>query len=190
MRLALIFSMFALPALADDLRSPADFATIADDQARAEAIFAEAAKVFQHPRCSNCHPVGERPFQGNDPHPHQPHVIRGDGGFGAPGGMVCTTCHGAENYEASGVPGNPVWHLAPTEMGWHGRSVGEICAQISNPEMTGGRDLTEVIEHLAEDELVHWGWAPGADREPAPGSAEALVELMEAWVAAGAHCPA
>ena len=181
--------LLALPAQAEDLANPSDFNGIEDEAARSAALFTEAAKVFQHPRCANCHPVGERPFQGNDPYPHRPRVVRGEDGFGAPGSQRCWACHGPENYEESGVPGNPVWHLAPAEMAWHGRSVAEICAQLSTPELTGGRDLAAVIEHIEEDELVHWGWTPGGDREPAPGSVEQLVALMRAWVETGANCP-
>ncbi|HEY1098391.1 MAG TPA: hypothetical protein VGF99_05670, partial [Myxococcota bacterium] len=40
------------------------------------------------------------------------------------------------------------------------------------------------------DVLVAWGWNPGADREPAPGSQQAFGELVDAWVKSGAACPA
>ena len=36
----------------------------------------------------------------------------------------------------------------------------------------GGRDLALLQEHIAKDDLVAWGWNPGAGREPAPGSQE------------------
>ena len=51
---------------AADLRSVASFDAIADRAERSRALFAEAGKVLQHPRCLNCHPVGERPTQGSD----------------------------------------------------------------------------------------------------------------------------
>ena len=190
MRLTLAaLTLIATPLAAQDLRAPADFATIVDERARSAAMFEEAARVFQHPRCSNCHPVGERPFQGNDPYPHRPLVVRGENGMGAEGAQKCWACHTSENYEQSGVPGDPAWHLAPAEMAWHGKSVLEICEQLSDPERTGGRDLMAVIEHVEQDSLVGWGWEPGADREPAPGSAESLGALMRAWVDTGAVCP-
>lgn len=59
------------------LKSPADFATIADPTERSRALFAEMGKVIESPRCQNCHPVGERPTQGDDMHPHLPLVLRG-----------------------------------------------------------------------------------------------------------------
>ena len=105
------------------------------------------ARCILHPRCVNCHPAGDTPTQGMDMHVHQPPVIRGDADIGAPG-MMCTTCHGADNFPVAGqaetiksIPGNPAWHLAPIEMAWAGKSLGEICAQIKDPAANGGRRL-------------------------------------------------
>ena len=39
--------------------------------------FVEAAKVFQHARCMNCHPAGDQPTQGMDMHIHKILVQRG-----------------------------------------------------------------------------------------------------------------
>jgi len=63
------------------LRSPHDFAGIRDPAARSAALFVEAGKVLQHPRCLNCHPAGDRPSQGTG-YPHQPPVQRGADGLG------------------------------------------------------------------------------------------------------------
>ena len=46
---------------AGDLRPAADFAGIADRNARAIALIQEAGKVLQHPRCVNCHPASDTP---------------------------------------------------------------------------------------------------------------------------------
>jgi hypothetical protein len=40
---------------------------------------------------------------------------------------------GLTYFVASGVPGNPKWALAPAEMAWRGKSLGEICRQIQDP---------------------------------------------------------
>jgi len=56
---------------------------------------------------------------------------------------------------------------APIEMAWEGKSIGEICRQIKDPNRNGGRDLSLLHEHLAHDDLVAWGWQPGAGRDPA-----------------------
>ncbi|MET0340828.1 MAG: Isoquinoline 1-oxidoreductase subunit [Polyangiales bacterium] len=178
----------AAPPGKNALRAPASFASIADPVARSRALFVEAGKVLQHPRCVNCHPVGDQPLQG-DGEPHLPGVVRGDDGFGAVG-LRCNTCHQAENYAPSGVPGHPKWHVAPREMAWEGKSLAEICAQIKDPARNGGMDLAHLHEHVAHDTLVGWGWNPGDDREPAPGTQAKLGELFKAWIDTGAHCPA
>ena len=180
-------------AHADDLRAPADFQTIQDNAARSAALFQEAGKVIQHPRCMNCHPAGDRPTQGVDMHPHEPPVVRGAADFGAPG-LECSTCHMAKNTPIStesirSVPGNPAWKLAPLDMAWQGRPLAEICRQIKDPARNGGRDLEKIYHHMAEDDLVGWGWNPGAGRAPAPGTQKQFGDLIRAWIDSGAACP-
>ena len=48
--------------------------------------------------------------------------------MGAPGGLACTTCHHEANYDPAGVPGNPKWSLAPVEMAWQGKTLGQMVA--------------------------------------------------------------
>jgi mono/diheme cytochrome c family protein len=176
------------PTTATSLRSPASFASIADPTARSRALFGEIARVLQHPRCANCHPSDDRPRQGMAMAVHEPPVWRGPEGHGEPA-MHCSTCHGPENSTVSRVPGAPEWHLAPLEMGWIGRSPAAICAQIQDPDRNGGKSLEELHTHMAEDALVAWGWSPGADRPPAPGSQAELAALVQAWIDTGAACP-
>lgn len=178
------------------LRAAAEFAGIADERERAVALFEEAGKVLLHPRCVNCHPAGDSPLQGMDMRPHQPPVARGIGDFGMTG-MTCNTCHAARNVDlvaqADGlesIPGHPEWHLAPIEMAWEGRTLREICLQIKDPARNGGKDIAELVHHMAEDSLVGWGWNPGEGREPAPGTQATFGDLFEAWADAGAECPA
>lgn len=173
----------------EPLKSVDSFAHIADANERSLALFNEAGKVIQHPRCTNCHPAGDRPLQGDNGHPHRPLVVRGVDGFGATG-MRCTTCHGQTNFNEGGVPGNPVWHLAPIEMAWVGKSLGAICEQIKDPQRNGGKSMEQLITHMADDELVGWGWNPDKGRTPAPGTQKQFGELIKAWVATGAKCPA
>ncbi len=123
----------ATPDPASGLKPVSDFASIADEKQRSLALFGEAGKVIASARCMNCHPAGDRPAQGDDRHPHLPLVVRGIDGFGAVG-MRCTTCHGPENFDPARLPGHPEWHLAPIEMAWVGKSLGEICEQIKDPE--------------------------------------------------------
>jgi hypothetical protein len=175
-------------AMAAELKSPDAFSGIKNQEERSSALFIEAGKVLTHPRCVNCHPAGNRPLQGDDQHLHQPLVVRGDGGMGAVG-MRCFTCHGEKNYDPAHVPGNPQWHLAPAEMAWEKKSLHDICEQIKDPARNGGKDMAALIDHMANDELVGWGWHPGAGREPAPGTQKQLGALIKAWADTGAACP-
>lgn len=169
------------------------FAGIADPRARSVALFTEAGRVITHPRCTNCHPADGRPRQGLDQRAHVPAVTGGPSGHGVPG-LPCAACHQAANTVTVGatlasVPGNPKWALAPAEMAWVDRSLGDICEQIKDPKRNGGKTLAEIHHHMAEDALVGWGWDPGPGREPAPGSQRAFGELIKAWIDTGAHCP-
>jgi hypothetical protein len=179
----------AQPDPAETLKSVQAFSAISDDKQRSLALFEEAGKVITHARCVNCHPAGDRPAQGDDRHPHMPLVVRGVDNFGAVG-MRCTTCHGPANFDPAGIPGHPEWHLAPIEMAWVGKSLGEICQQIKDPARNGGKSMEELIHHMAEDSLVGWGWHPGVGRQPAPGTQKEFGELIKAWVDTGAVCPA
>ncbi len=170
------------------LRPPSAFAGIADDGQRSAALFVEAGKVLQHPRCVNCHPLGDRPLQAEDGRPHQPWVRRGPDGHGV-AGLRCTACHQAANYDAVGMPGHPNWHLAPASMAWQGRSLAEICSQIKDPARNGGHSVAEIVEHMARDPLVGWAWSPGVGREPAPGTQLEFGALIKAWADTGAVCP-
>src|SRR5437879_5420814 len=176
------------------LRDPSSFASIGDQAARSRALFTEAAKVITSPRCMNCHPAGDRPTQGNDMHAHAPPVTRGAGGDGVPGN-TCGACHTDRNFTLQertsyrSIPGHPRWGLAPIEMAWQGKSLGEICSQLKDPGRNGGRDLMLLQEHLAKDDLIAWGWNPGVGRDPAPGTQAQLGELIKAWIDTGAQCP-
>jgi hypothetical protein len=174
---------------ASELRAASSFASIADPRERATALFREAAKVLQHPRCVNCHPRGDSPMQTDRMRPHEPLVVRGADGHGAPA-LACKTCHGDTNYETARVPGDPHWHLAPASMAWEGMSVGAICEQLKDPKRNGNRTIAAILDHATNDSLVKWGWSPGGGRTPAPGTNEAFGELLRAWADAGAHCPA
>ena len=187
----------AAPAQAQEnpieLRPPAAFSSIADLHERSVALFREAGKVLQHPRCINCHPAGDHPLQGDDRHAHFPAAARGSEDMGAPGGY-CTACHLDTNVTPlaaphTSIPGHPRWQLAPREMAWQDKTLGEICEQLKDPERNGHRTLAELHEHMAEDDLVGWGWHPGAGRQPAPGTQRIFGALVQAWIDTGAACP-
>jgi hypothetical protein len=178
-----------------ELRPVSSFSAIVDQSERSVALFGEIAKVLTHPRCMNCHPAGDHPLQGADHHEHQPPAWRGDGGVGI-AGLYCSACHTEKNFTLIGteasyksIPGHPRWGLAPLEMAWEGKSLAQICQQIKDQKRNGGRTLAQLHEHLAQDDLVAWGWSPGEGREPAPGTQAQLGELAKAWIDSGAACP-
>jgi hypothetical protein len=199
MRVQVIVAVMVLPmsmmtayavsdAPPDRLASVESFASIGDAAARSAALFTELGKVLTHPRCVNCHPAGERPRQADVSRLHQPPVQRGPDGLGLPA-MRCPICHQQANFEPGRVPGNPIWHLAPREMAWEGKTLAEICAQIKDPARNGNRSLEALVEHIGTDHLVGWAWAPGYGRQPAPGTQKEAGALVDAWVKTGAACP-
>jgi hypothetical protein len=179
----------ATPRAATELRPVSDFAGISDVRARSISLFNEASKVITSPRCMNCHPATDRPTQTDARVPHQPWVVRGVDGSGAPG-LRCATCHHVENFDAARVPGAPKWHLAPASMAWQGKTLGQICRQIKDRSRNGTMDNAALIHHMSKDSLVGWGWRPGSGRRPAPGTQAQFGELIGAWLATGGACPA
>ncbi len=174
------------------LKSPSEFASIANKSERSQAIFREIGKVLTHPRCMNCHPAGDHPLQGDDQHDHMPPVWRSESGHFE---VNCSSCHTERNvtlHEAASyrsIPGNPRWGIAPLSMAWQNKSLGEICRQLKDVNRNGGRDLASLQEHIARDDIVAYGWNPGEGRAPAPGSQEAAGQLVQAWIDNGAECP-
>jgi hypothetical protein len=182
----------AVPA-GQSLRSASDFDSITDRADRSRALFTEIGKVLTHPRCMNCHPAGSHPLQGAG-REHNPRVWRADLETGAIG-TTCAGCHTEANFTLNeratykSIPGHPRWDLAPLSMAWEGKSLGDICRQLKDTKLNGGRDLAMLQEHIAKDDLVAWGWNPGPGRQPAPGTQEAAGKLVQAWIDSGAECP-
>lgn len=178
----------------EELKPVSSFSKITDRSERSAALFVEAARVLEHPRCLNCHPKDRTPTQGNDLHPHSPPIRADEKGNGPPG-LPCNTCHQAQNTPTNvqpieSIPGHEHWSLAPPSMKWQGLSTREICEQLKDPARNGDRSLEKIHEHLAHDTLVGWAWRPGAGRAPAPGTQEAFGKLIVAWIETGAACPA
>ncbi len=170
-----------------ELRSPDVFSVYADEAERSRALFVEASRVMLHPRCVNCHPNGDVPLQ-HAGRPHDPPVLRGPEDKGVVG-MECTSCHQDRNLELSRVPGAPGWHVAPLSMAWVGKGPDGLCEQLKDPARNGNKTLEQIVEHSRHDALVAWGWAPGSNREPAPGSQPEFGALVAAWLETGAKCP-
>jgi hypothetical protein len=186
--MSMVTAYAATQGPSEGLAAPQSFDAIGDPAARSAAIFGELGKVLTHPRCVNCHPAGDRPHQGDLSRLHQPPVERGPDGHGVET-MRCSICHQKANFDPGRVPGHPEWHLAPREMAWEGKTIPEICAQIKDPARNGGRKVEDLINHIGEDTLVGWAWAPGYGRTPAPGTQKEAGALVAAWVKTGAACP-
>lgn len=177
----------------EPLKSVANFAEITDQRGRSVALFTEAARVIQSPRCMNCHPANRTPTQGDHLQPHRPPITANIEGHGPPG-LACSTCHQADNVRTFGdpiasVPGHHPWVLAPASMAWQGLSLGEICEQLKDKSRNGNRTLEDIHKHMAEDGLVGWAWHPGSGRQAAPGTQQQFGALIQAWIETGAHCP-
>jgi hypothetical protein len=179
-RYVLAILLIATPALAQD---------------QGLQIWRKIYEVFSHPRCANCHvgpdnvPMWSGSTYGPKPRPHGMNINAGTSRIGAEY-VACSTCHGPHNSQVPhGPPGAAEWLLPPPEMQWFGSSSAEICAQIKDPARNGKRTIAKIAEHIEQAELVHWGWAPGPGREPAPYSPTQLAEFVKQWDAAGASCP-
>ena len=104
--------------------------------------------------------------------------------------LPCGTCHGETNTQIShGPPGAETWLLPPAEMQWFGKTSAEICAQVKDPKRNGRRSIEAIAQYISDDKLVHWGWAPGPGRAPAPYSPEQLASFLRQWQTEGAACP-
>jgi hypothetical protein len=161
------------------------------DTAASKQAFQQVYRVLTSPRCQNCHPAGDAPLQGDDSHVHLQNVKRGADGHGAPA-MRCNTCHQAANLPGVHMPpGNPKWALPPPEhkMVFVGRKPGDLCRQLKDPKQNGGRTLDQIFHHIADDDLVGWGWSPGDGRAPPPLSRPDTVAQLKIWIDGGAACP-
>ena len=178
-----------LPEVAPDALRPLEaFDAVRDTEQRSQALFTEVSRVLLHPRCVNCHVEGDSPAQGAHFELHEPPVLRGAEDRGVVG-MECESCHQDRNLELNRVPGAVGWKLPPRAMAWHGKAPSELCEQMKDPVRNGQRGLADIVEHSRRDPLVAWGWQPGFERQPAPGSQAEFAALVAAWVSSGAVCP-
>ena len=197
-RLVVALSVAALtPAIAEvDIDVPAA-ATEAEGLDAWDRIY----EVASHPRCANCH-VGasDRPMWSGPSYgvarPHGMNIRAGDSRMGVEY-LSCQTCHTTKDEDWENANAMPhaaprvamFWQLAPIEADWFDRSSVEICEQLRDPELNGGRDMMALAEHLDHDLILHWAWNPGGGREPAPYSLQEHVDDILIWGVAGMPCP-
>lgn len=156
--------------------------------AAARADFLDVARVLLSPRCRNCHPAGDAPLHGDQGVPHSMNITRRTPAAGVP----CTTCHRERNAPlAGGPPGVPDWHMPPAEMPmvFEGKTPRALCLQLVDPAHNGGKSLHDLVAHVRDDRLVHWGWNPGPGRSLPPLPHAAFVAKVQRWAEAGGPCP-
>lgn len=195
--LSALLVALSLPAFGEVDLTPPDAATTQDGLAAWARIF----EVASHPRCANCHtgpsdvPMWSGPSYGKA-RPHGMNIRAGDSRIGAEY-VACQTCHTTKDEDWDNANTTPhaaprvamAWQLAPVEAHWFGRSSAEICTQLRNPDLNGGRDHLGLAEHLDHDLILHWAWSPGGTREPAPYSLQDHVHDILTWGVAGMPCP-
>jgi hypothetical protein len=153
--------------------------------ARADDHFTPIHRVLTGPRCMNCHTSVDHPRQGDEGRRHDMGVVRGPANHGA-AAMRCSTCHTDRNQAV--VPGAPHWGLAPLSMSWDDKDAAALCRQLADPRRNGHRTPAQLLDHMANDPLVAWGWAPGGKRTPVPMEKAAFIEAVKAWIGAGMPC--
>lgn len=178
-------ALAAFAAIADDDKAP----TFPAQAATPEAAFVDVARVLQSPRCLNCHPNGKAPLQGDHAAPHAMGITRDIERTG----LTCQTCHreGAVSTDAHMPPAVKGWRL-PSEAAplvFQGRTPAALCKQLKDPAQNGNHDLAALVKHVSHDDLVLYGWNPGAGRTLPPLPHDVFVARFTQWVDAGAPCP-
>jgi hypothetical protein len=160
----------------------------ATDSLLSKKAFMEVYSVLMSPRCMNCHPAGDIPFQGDESKLHQPNVKRGKDGKGMFANK-CVNCHQDQN--ELGAPINPNWSMPPADMKmiFEGRSARELAAQILDPAANGNKTKEDLLHHVAEDTLVLVGWHPTKGNKMPPLTHEEFVKQFRLWIDNGAYLP-
>ena len=170
---------------------PRNYPMMANDSVGSVKAFMAVYKVLMSPRCMNCHPSGDVPLQGEDSHLHTMGVKRGKDGKGVYA-MRCSNCHQPQNTAGLHMPpGNPKWALPPANMKmvFQGRTPRQLALQLLDLKQNGGKNKEQMIDHMANDDLVGWGWHPGDGRKLPPMSRAAFADQVRLWIAKGAYAP-
>ena len=189
--IAFIAGMVTLSFTTEPTKKENTNATLPKDSVGSAKAFMNVYKVLMSPRCMNCHPSGDVPLQGDDSHLHTMNVKRGIDGHGIYS-MRCNNCHQSENTAGLHMPpGNPKWGLpsAKMRMVFQGRTPHQLALQLLDPKQNGGRTQAQLIDHMANDDLVGWAWHPGDGRTLPPMSRPAFVAQVGLWIAKGAYAP-
>ena len=188
--IALISGLITLSFKTEPVKTE-NYKTLSKDSIGSAKAFMNVYRVLMSARCMNCHPSGDAPLQGDDHHIHTMNVQRGIDGKGLYSER-CSNCHQLENTAGLHMPpGNPKWGLPPASMRmvFQGRTPRQLALQLLDPKQNGGRTKAQLIDHMANDDLVGWAWHPGEGRNLPPLSRSALVAQVRLWIAKGAYAP-
>jgi hypothetical protein len=72
---------------------------------------------------------------------------------------------------------------------WQGFTDSQICQSIKDPKQNKNRNIEQLVEHLAEDKLVMWGWNLGEGRSPIPTPHDEFVSKVKAVAGRGSALP-
>jgi len=160
----------------------------ATDSLLSKKAFMEVYSVLMSPRCMNCHPAGDIPFEGDEGRLHHLNVKRGKDGKGMFANK-CANCHQEQN--DLGGPINPKWSMPPADMKmiFEGRSARALAAQLIDPATNGNKTTEELVRHMAEDTLVLAGWHPGKGEKMPPLTHEEFTKQVKLWIENGAYLP-
>src|ERR1051325_2527739 len=153
------------------------------DDVAAAAAFEAIVPVLRHPRCMNCHSVGDYPREGEDSHPHTMRVQRGIDGLGT-SVLLCNSCHQDHNLDGLHSPPGARGVAFAAASGAYDlgrRSDHDLCELLKDPKQNGGRSVEKIVEHI-HTPLVLWGWNPGEDRKPIPLPQETFLKNVGEWV--------
>lgn len=161
------------------------------DKKASQQAFLQVYKVLMSPRCLNCHPAGDVPFQGDNQQFHTMGVQRGEDGKGLYA-LKCANCHQPENTPGLNTPpGNPGWRLPEAKMKlvFEGKTPRQLALQLKDTKKNGGKTMEELFHHIAEDTLVLWGWHPGEGRTLPPLKHDEFVKQFREWIDKGVAVP-
>ncbi len=161
-----------------------------------ESAFKDLFRIATHNRCTNCHTASEVPMQGEFGLPHSFLISRNIKTLG----YSCTSCHASSGENISPLPPRALHWDMPAAKKALPKSItpAQLCALWKDPssnffesgERIGlGRSLEDLVEHVENDALVQWSFAPGVGRVAAPGTHAEFVAKFKEWVDGGAPCP-
>ena len=96
-------------------------------------------------------------------------------------------------------PGQPFWALAPASMAWESEpgvplTGPQLCAALLDKSKNGNRTPAQLLEHITNEPLVKWAFAPGIGQNGKPRTTppipqDQLIHWFQIWINEGTPCP-